>query len=71
MNKRIVREVVAAALVLASIPIPSAVFHEYISYTTWSPALAGAEIALMAITSVSIVGALFYFAWRIGTHRDD
>lgn len=65
MVQRIVREVVAGALVLAGMLVPDAVFSEYLSYETYAPAYVGAEISVMVLKSVFIVIALLYVAWRV------
>lgn len=71
MNKKLVRELLSAVLVLASVAVPYAVFHEFISYTSMAEAKFGAEIALMAVSSVLMAAVLYYVAWRIRSYKND
>ena len=71
MKKSILQEFLSAVLVLTSIVVPYAVFHEFISYTSMAEAKFGAEIALMAVSSVLIAAVLYYFAWRIRSYRSE
>lgn len=63
--KAIVRECLGGLFAVAAPFVPSVVFDEYLRWTTWSPALALAESAYMAVTSLLIAAALWYFVWRI------